>query len=377
MGVWSALPLIDIESIGAGGGSVGWVDSRGMLRVGPRSSGSEPGPACYGKGGTEPTVTDALVVLGYIDPTMFLGGTMALDVDAAHRACEAVGRAAGLGTTEAAWGIREISLEGMVKATRALLNARGLDGADQALISFGGCGSLFTPDIARAIRATRVLVPELASVLSAFGAATADIRRERLHSLSIDLTDDPGPLQALADKLQTEVLEDLAADGVAPGDRSVLFEADLRFKRQAWEVTIPLRSGPITADVLSALGEDFRHEYARRYGAGSMVIAAGTELVTLRATGIGRTEGASAEALRREPVAAGTVAGPTGARRVQLGRHDGDRRDVPSYTGTALQPGHVVAGPALVDGPDTTIWIPPDATARLDDRSTLVLEVHP
>jgi N-methylhydantoinase A len=376
-GIWTAMPQIDVESISAGGGSVGWVDSRGMLRVGPHSAGAVPGPACYGKGGTEPTVTDALVVLGYIDPARFLGGDMALDVEAARAACESVGGRVGLSAGETAWGIREIALDGMVKAVRATLNARGLDPAEQALVSFGGCGSLFTPEIARSVRATRVLVPELASVLSAFGAATTDIRRDRVHSLGLTLPVDAGPLQVLADKLGAEVLEDLAADGVVEVDRSVVFEVDVRFKRQISELTIALPPGVVDVAAVERLIDDFRSEYARRYGRGSLVMGAAIELVNLRAVGTGRTVRASLDAVARAAVPAGTPAPSVGSRPVQLGRDDDGSRAVATVDATALRPGHVVEGPALVDGPDTTIWIPPDATASVDERSTLVLEVHP
>ncbi len=375
MGIWSALPLIDVESISAGGGSVGWVDARGMLRVGPRSAGATPGPACYGKGGTEPAVTDALVVLGYIDPQRFLGGDMELDFDAAFAACEKVGEQIGLSVVDTAWGIRELALEGMIKAVRAVLNARGIDAREQALISFGGCGSLFTPDIARAIKSTRVLVPEVASVLSAFGAATADIRRERVRSLAVPLPADPGPLQALAEKLEAEVLDDLAADAVSETDRSVHFEADVRFRRQAWELSVLMRRGPITEESLAGLVDDFRHEYAKRYGEGSMMIAAGVELVTLRATGIGRTIKASAAAMQRGSVEEGTHAEPVGARRVQLNRGSDGNKEVSTYSGPTLKTGHRLNGPALIDGVDTTIWIPPGAAAHLDQNSTLVVEV--
>ena len=376
MGIWSALPLVDVESISAGGGSVGWVDARGMLRVGPRSAGATPGPACYGKGGTEPAVTDALVVLGYIDPQRFLGGDMDLDLDAASRACETVGRQIGLGAVDTAWGIREIALEGMVKAVRALLNARGLDARAHALISFGGCGSLFTPDIARAIRSNQVLVPEVASVLSAYGAATADIRRERVRSLAVPLPADPGPLRALAEKLESEVLDDLAADAVADADRSVVFEADVRFRRQAWELTVPLRPGAITEESLHALTEDFRVEYAKRYGEGSMMIAAGVELVTLRATGIGRTVRAAARVMERASVPPGTPAQASGLRQVHLHRGADGSREVSTYFAPTLKAGHAIRGPALIDGIDTTIWIPPDSTAQLDRLSNLVVEVR-
>jgi len=376
MGIWTSLPQIDVESISAGGGSIGWVDARGMLRVGPVSAGADPGPACYGLGGTEPTVTDALVVLGYIDPARFLGGDMVLDIDAARRACEQVGARAGLDLDEAAWGIRHLAQEGMAKAVRAILTARGLDPRAQSLVSFGGCGSLFTPDIALAIGAPRVLVAEHASVLSAFGAAATDIRRERVRSVAASMPMDPAVLEVLAEKVRGEVLDDLAADGVPAADRSVVFEVDMRFKRQVWELSIPLRSGPLTTDSLEETAEEFRREYARRYGEGSLVLNAPLELVTLRATGIGKTVSASFEAIRREPVTDGTPAIRAGVRAVQVAR-TGASASVDTYLGADLRPGHRLEGPALVDGVDTTIWVPAGTVAQVDRRSTLVIEVTP
>jgi N-methylhydantoinase A len=376
MGIWTSLSLVDVESISAGGGSVGWADARGMLRVGPVSAGALPGPACYGKGGTEPTVTDALVVLGYIDPSRFLGGDIALDVHAARIACETLGRKLGLDANETAWGIRQLALEGMIKAVRALLNARGLDPRTHALISFGGCGSLFTPDIAREIGARNVVVPELASVLSAFGAATADIRRERVQALALSLPCDTNKLQMLADRLRGEVLADLAADGVAERDRSVQFEFDMRFEHQSWELTIPLRSPMLGPEALEQLAEDFRRDYARRFGQGSMRLGAGLELTTMRAAGIGQTIRASLDALKREAVDLGTRAVPVGTREVQLERGAGGRKHVEVYDGSALRPGHRLAGPALIDGADTTIWIPAGSSATVDSRSTLRIEVN-
>ncbi len=373
-GIWTAMPQIDVQSMSAGGGSVGWVDARGMLRVGPRSVGADPGPACYGQGGTEPAVTDALVVLGYIDPTLFLGGDMALHVDAAYTACESVGQRLGLTTKEVAWGIREIALDGMIKAVRSMLNARGLDPREQAIVSFGGCGSLFTPEIARAIGAESVLVPELASVLSAFGAATADIRRDRVHSLGVTMPVDVETLRMLAEKLQSEVLEDLTADGVAKQDQSVHFEVDVRFKRQISELSIPLPPGPIDGSALDALTERFRAEYARRYGQSSIVMGAPLELVNLRAVGIGQTIRASLDSVRREAVPEGTPGPSVGSRRVQIGRDD-ETEPVATFETSTLQPGHRVEGPALIDGLDTTIWIPPRTALTVDPRSTLIVEV--
>jgi N-methylhydantoinase A len=373
-GIWTATPQIDIESIGAGGGSIGWADARGMLRVGPKSAGAVPGPACYGKGGTEPTVTDALVVLGYIDPARFLGGEMALDVDAAHAACECVGDKLGLAGHEVAWGIRQLALDGMIKATRSLLNARGLDPRQHAVISYGGCGSLFTAEIAAAIGAQTVIVPELASVLCAFGAATADIRRERMHSLGLTMPVDAEKLQQLAAKLEASVLEDLAADGVTPDDCSVSFEADLRFRRQISELPIRFATRQIDDAAIAELVEKFRAEYAKRYGQGSIVLGAGMEFVTLRAIGLGRTVRASLDLLDRSRVQDGTVAAAATHRRVQSGRDIAEAGDIQCFDGSVFLPGHSFVGPALVDGADTTIWVPSGMRAHVDPRGALRME---
>jgi len=367
MGMWTALPLVDVESIGAGGGSIGWCDARGMLRVGPRSAGAVPGPACYGRGGTEPTVTDALLVLGYLAPDTFLGGTMALDADRARDACARLGEGLGLDAEDTAWGIREIALAGMARAVRSRLAARGLDPRAHAIVSYGGCGALFTPDIARAIGARRVLVPELAAVLSAFGAATADVRRERVASVTGLMPVDAGTIaKALAD-VEAAVREDLEADGVAPEDRTVAFEADLRFRRQTFEIAVAYRGA-------EHLVEDFRDEYARRYGRGALVLGTPVELVAVRAIGTGATPKARLVSAAGAAPAAGTAgsAGSAGAgrRSVRIARGPGGRVELDAYDARALAPGRRVTGPAVIDGTDTTLWVPPGATLEVDPYST-------
>ncbi|HMD45779.1 MAG TPA: hydantoinase/oxoprolinase family protein [Acidimicrobiales bacterium] len=374
MGVWTALSLIDVESIGAGGGSLGWIDARGMLRVGPRSAGAVPGPACYGRGGTEATVTDALVVLGFIDPARFLGGDFALDAAAAREACARLGEPLGLDAEETAWGVRQIALAGMVKATRSRLAALGLDPRTHAVLSFGGSGSLFTPDIAAALGAPRVIVPELASVLSAFGAATTDVRRERIHSVLATMPVDPMLVQKLMDELATGVYDDLAADGVATADRSLSFEADLRFSKQIYELQLPISDTKVDAGTLETLLEDFRNEYAKRYGKGSIVLGIPVELVSLRAIGIGRTVQATLSAPGGS-VPEGTAAPVAGRRSVRVERGPSGVHDVTVYNGAELRPGHALGGPALVDGSDTTIWVPGSTSAHVDEHGTLVMEV--
>ena len=377
MGVWTSLSLVDVESIGAGGGSIAWADARGMLRVGPRSAGAVPGPACYGRGGEDATVTDALVVLGFLDPGRFLGGAMALDAGVALRACGRLGTALGLDALETAWGIRELALAGMVRAVRSRLAGRGLDPRANALLSFGGCGGLFTASIARAIGAPRVLVPELASVLSAFGAATADVRRERLRAVVAPMPVDPSVVEAAACELRLAADKDLAADGVAAEDRAFSLEADLRFKRQVWEIAVPVPDGPVDDDVMARVAGAFREEYGRRYGRGSIVLGAPTELVSLRGIGIGATLKASLDAADLPSVAPGTVPLPVGSRAVRLERGAVGAREVPAYDAEALHPGHVISGPALLDGTDTTVWVPERTALNVNRHGTLILEVSP
>jgi N-methylhydantoinase A len=371
MGMWTALPRVDVESVGAGGGSIAWIDEREMLRIGPASAGSSPGPACYRRGGTEPTLTDALLVLGYIDPTRFLGGGMVLDREASVAVCAKVGERLGFDAVEAAWGIREIALAEMVKATRARLALNALAAKDFSLVSYGGCGSLFTVEIAANIGAPRVLVSELASVLSAFGAATSDVRRERMRSLLCPLPLDPALLAAALTGLRNEVWQDLINDHVPEVDRVVEFEADMRFVGQRWEQTVTLPPEPAHDDG-AELERIFRREYLRRYGAASKGSEGAVELVALRAIGVGRMH--SVELPQGDqPAGAVRQARAVGQRALHVDRLS-PPMPVDVFDGTDLLPGDRVVGPALIDGADTTIWIPPAATAQVDANRTLIAE---
>lgn len=374
MGTWTALSLVDVESIGSGGGSLGWIDARGLLRVGPRSAGAVPGPACYGRGGTQATVTDALVVLGFLDPDNFLGGDFRLDADAAYEACARLGKRLDMDAETTAWGIRRLALADMVKATRARTGILGLDLREQPLLSFGGTGALFTPEIAKAVGAPRVLVPELASVLSAFGAATTDVRRERIRSLMVHCPLDPALINSVTATLGAAVLEDLTADGVAENDRSAHFEVDLRFAKQISEIQLALPQAKFDGAVESELLDRFRTEYGKRYGKGSIVLGAPIELVAIRAIGIGRTTRARLASMTSATVAPGTPAPIARHRSVRLERDPGSRRDIPVHDGSSLLPGHALTGPALIDARDTTIWVPEEMMARNDAQGTLVME---
>jgi N-methylhydantoinase A len=373
-GTWTALPFVDIQSIGAGGGSIGWVDARGMLRVGPHSAGSQPGPACYGRGGTDPTVTDALTVLGYIDPAYFLGGAMPLDVAAAWTSCAAIGEQLGLGAREVAWGIRELALEGMVRAVRSFINARGLDFSAFPILSYGGCGSLFAADLARAVGCDRVVVSRLASVLSAFGAATTEIRRARIQSVLAAMPVEAAHVHAVAEKLAAEVVDDLVSEGAAKDAVAVQFEVDLRFKRQVGELTIPLGPDRISEAGMERLIADFQEEYVSRYGRGSILLGVPIEMVTVRAVGIAETPRAALVG-EENPRGAGAPATNGVTRPVALDRDPAPAIDVSIFPGTGLGTGDVVEGPAIVEEPDTTIWVPAGARATLDADGTYLIDL--
>jgi N-methylhydantoinase A len=212
-------------------------------------------------------------------------------------------------------------------------------------------------------------------VLSAFGAATTDIRRERLRSVLATMPVDTRLFDKLMDELRSEIHDDLGEEGIPPTDRTIEFEAHLRFSRQVWEIQVPLPDGKVDAAVIDRLLEDFRSEYAKRYGKGSIVLGAPIELVSLCAIGHGRTVRASLDAGQHQPVPAGTPAAAVGGRAVRLARGADGRREVPVLDGGELRPGHALEGPALVDGSDTTMWIPEGVSAQVDAHGTLIMEL--
>jgi N-methylhydantoinase A len=277
-------------------------------------------------------------------------------------------------TETVAWGIRRLTLADMVKATRGRTGALGLDLREHPIMTFGGSGALFAPDIAAAVGAPRVLVPELASVLSAFGAATTDVRRERIRSVMLPFPVDAALIESVTGELGAAVLEDLGADGVAEKDRSAYFEADVRFSKQISEIQLPLPEGRFDAAAEATLLDAFRAEYSKRYGKGSIVLGAPIELVAIRAVGIGRTTRARLSATSSDTVPSGTPTPIVRHRSVRLERGENGRKDIPVHDGDELRPGHALTGPALIDARDTTIWVPAGMTAEVNPQGTLIME---
>ena len=363
-GLVTGVSSIDVESIGAGGGSIAWIDSRGMLRVGPKSARAIPGPVCYGRGGTIPTITDANLLLGYISPESFKSGGIELDVEAASAACESLGAEIGLSVMEVAYGIREIAIAEMEKAILARLASSGHDPRKLSIVSIGGSGSLFVPTIAKQLGFKSTISSEFSSVLSAYGAASADIRYEKVLPVDLVL-----PLQsdfaAEFEGLKHALDSHLEANGVPGDQREYYCEADVRLYRQKAFITLPLDEARIDSDQLA---QTFKALYAERYGPAAYSETTMVELSTLRVVGVGRTTRARLPEDARGAEPAGQL-DPSAAREVWTERES--PIEVPVYHLDALHTGHVVEGPALIDTSDTTIWTPPEMSTHIRSNRSL------
>jgi N-methylhydantoinase A len=352
-------PVVDLVEIGAGGGSIAWVDSGGLLRVGPQSAGADPGPVCYGRGGTEPTVTDANVVLGRLDPEYFLGGEMTLDVDGARRAIEE--RCAGplgLDVTQAAYGIVEIANAAMVNALHLISVQRGYDPRDFVLVGFGGAGPVHANAIAREAEMPTLVVPPSPGIFSATGLLTTDLKRDAAVTVMRRLDElEQAELEEVFARLERAGAEELRREGVASDRIEFVRQLDVRYVGQSYELTV--EAG---ADLLAR----FHAEHERTYGFAAPEEP--VELVSVRLTTVGRIEKPPAPVLDAEGPAR-----PKGERPVYFAETDGFV-DCPVYDRYALAAGTTLAGPAVVEELDSTTLVHPGFDVRVDGRGNLVIE---
>ena len=361
-------PVVDLVEISAGGGSVAWVDPGGLLRVGPRSAGADPGPACYGRGGAEPTVTDANLVLGRLSPDNFLGGRLRLDAGAAREAVARVAAPLGLDLERAAAGVVAIADAAMMQAMRLVTVQRGHDPRDLALVAFGGAGPLHAATLAAELGVPAVVVPPGPGVASALGLLVTDLRFDASLSRLRPLAElRPHELEGDLAALEREVAGALEREGVPPADRAVERVAELRYVGQSWRLPVPLPAGPLRDADLPQLRAAFDEAHARRYS--YAVPEEPAELVALRVTAIGRL----ARPRLREPEPGGPdpAAALTGRRPVVFAA--GGPLDCPVYDRYALRRGNRVAGPALVEEMDSTTAIPPGHTAEVAAAGVLII----
>jgi N-methylhydantoinase A len=342
------LPMVDVHTVGAGGGSIGWRDAGGALRVGPRSAGAEPGPACYGRGGTEATVTDANLLLGYLSSDSDLAGGVALDVDTARRAVASLGDQLELGEIETAEGIVRIANQEMIRALRVVTVERGVDPRAYALLPFGGAGPMHAAALAAELEITRIVCPRASGVLSALGLIAAGHRRDTARTVLLSAA------EITADRVASEVkaLSEPLLAGMEKAELEVVYE--LRYRGQAFELPIP---GPPEPDP-DRLAEDFAREHEARYGYRDP--QGRLELVTIRVAAV-------------EP---GPEPRPKAAADGSLSESEREARFGGDWAATRVlrgepEAGFEAEGPCVFELPEATLVLPPGWSASVDEAGTI------
>jgi N-methylhydantoinase A len=363
------IPVVELIEIGAGGGSIAARDDLGLLRVGPRSAGAMPGPVCYGRGGVDPTVTDADVYLGYLNPDRFLGGRMTLDIEGTR---DAIGRLAGdlgVNPTEAAAGIADVVDNGMATAARIHIAEHGQDPRQFRLIAFGGAGPVHAYGLARMLHVREVVFPRGAGIASAIGLLVAPRSIEHTRTL-VSPIDRPDweAIDATVSELRQRGAAIMKDAGVAVSDVRYEISADMRFVGQGYEITVPIPEDVVVARDAKALSEIFRTEYRRRFD---------RELSNMRAEVISWRVRASGEPAVSEYQLAATDAGfESGAtRRKAYFKEAGGFVDTAVHDRLALSPGDVVSGPAVIEEVESTVVVGPSGQVRVEPGGDLVMTI--
>ena len=370
-----ALPMLDIHTIGAGGGSIGWLDEGGMLRMGPASAGADPGPACYGKGGKLPTTTDANVVLGYLDPEFFAGGRMKLDVGAARRAIEEhIAQPMGLTVEQAAAGMYRVACNNMAQGVREVTIKRGFDPREFPLIPGGGAGPIHGCLICSELEIPLLVVPREASVLCAFGMLMCELRHDFVRTFVARLEGlDWARLAALVDAMAAEGHALLAEERIAPARRRIELRLDCRYLKQYHEVSVAVPLAVIAARDAAAIAAAFHAEHLRLYGYSLQAEGTAIEIINLRLQAIGATE---------RPAYRSETAGDADASAALKGRREAyiPERDafdnVPVYDGHAMRCGHRIAGPAIVEQQTTAIFVSDAFDCTVDALGSFIVHAR-
>ena len=363
-----AAPMIDIHTLGAGGGSIARVDEGGILHVGPDSAGAEPGPACYGKGGEDPTVTDASLVLGYLDAANFLGGKASLDPAAAEQSlAEDVATPLNLPSVEAAFGVYKVVCTTIAEGIRLMSVQRGVDPREFTMMGFGGASGLHASEVARQLQVAKVYIPASAPVLSAYGMLNTDIKYDFFRSYPISLDRmDLDELRSILDELAGQGRDKLRSQGVAPEALEIHYSADMRYLDQIYEVTVPLPDPTLPdSEFLARLTSNFHSRYQELYSYNQQDQE--VRLVTLRVAAVGKLP----RIAQMDRPADDNTAGPVGSRRVYLGGW----QDVPIYAADSLPDGTEIAGPAIMESEFTTILVWPGDYATVDSMGGVELRV--
>jgi N-methylhydantoinase A len=364
-------PAVDLVAIGAGGGTIAWVDAGGSLRVGPQSAGAYPGPACLDQGNEEPTITDAHVYLGRLDPKQFLGGDLELRPELADQAIERLAERLGLSGPETASGIIRIANASMTTATHLISVQRGYDPREFAFVAGGGAGGLHAVAIARELGMPQVVVPPKPGVTSALGILQVDLRHDFLRPVLQQTRHiEPRKLAASFEELEAEARHILDAESI-PADRQVVeLSLDVRYYGQTPYMNLRIDEAPKDARGLEELGARYRDEYEREFGYRLPEDIAAIEVVNARAAAIGLAEAAELQPSEET----GTADEAFRLRRSVFFEDAGDFFDTPIYDRTLLKGGASIVGPAVLEQSDTTILVPPGASATVDSYLNIVIE---
>jgi N-methylhydantoinase A len=363
------VPTVDIHTVGSGGGSIAWRDAGGALRVGPKSAGADPGPVCYGRGGTEPTITDAQLLLGRLDPEQFLSDDLDADLAAVREAVRSrLADPLGVSVEAAATGILEVANANMERALRVVSVERGHDPRDFALVAFGGAGPLHATALAEALGVPQVVIPRSAGVLSALGLLISDT----LYDYSVSRVRPweevrPSTLADAFAEFRERGRERLATEE----PEAVAFErsVDLRYRGQSFELSVPVPDGPVEEAMLTTLAERFHERHRERYGHADPGEPVELVTVRLRARGVVQTPNLHAESV------AGSVA--EARREHRSVTFDGEAVETPVYDRTQLPVDGSFDGPAVVEGPESTVVVRPGQRAHVDEYASLLVEVAP
>ncbi len=364
-------PMIDIHAVGAGGGSLAWIDSGGHLKVGPQSAGADPGPVCYGLGNDEPTVTDANVVLGTLPQTHLLGGRMPINAAASRDAIARLATRLGLDPLATAQGVVSVVTATMARAIRVISVQRGHDPRDYTLVAFGGAGPLHAARLAQELDIPRVLVPEAPGILCALGLLVTDLRTDYSLTRLLPLVPDSFPaIDAAFAELESRAADWFAQEGLDSAQRLLRRSVDLRYRGQNYELAVAAPAGTLTADTLAALAEGFAQSHEQLYGyrqPGEPIQA-----VTFRIEASGLSP--KAELRPSPPGGPDASAAQTGTREVYL-PEVGRFVPCPVYDRALLTSGNHLAGPAIIDQLDATTLILPGQHATVDPYRNLLIEV--
>jgi N-methylhydantoinase A len=367
----TGLSTVDIHAIGAGGGSIAWIDTRGIPQLGPRSAGAFPGPACYGNGGEEPTITDANLLLGLIDPDKFWGGAVKLDLEAAERAFVPLADRLGRSVADTAAGYHEIAVTHMSTAMSTVSLGRGYDPRDFTVVGYGGGAGLFLAEVCQELGIGRLVMPRAAATFSAYGLLFADAIHSKATTVEWDFMS--GSMDAVNDRygeLEAQAFGALRSEGFEDDRIEVRREADVKFIGQSFEISMTMPSEQLAESDRDPLAQRFLDEYERVYGAGTAWEGFPIQLQTARVVAIGKTD--------KPPVRAADGDGsgdatPSGERTILTGGQEISAR---AYDGPALAPGAQLTGPALIDDVDTTLFVPDGVSLAIDDLDNYVFSIR-